>query len=74
MSCSTYCHQRFVASLVNCRYLMQRGADPSDREFYGRSLSGIADSNPGGVMDVCLVWVLSGGGLCYGSVTGPDES
>jgi hypothetical protein len=26
--------------------------------FYGRSLAGIADSNPAGGMDVCLLWVM----------------
>ena len=39
--------------------------------FYVRSLAGIAGSNPAGGIDVCL---LSGGGLCDGLITRPEES
>ena len=52
------CHRRFVPSHISCRCLMQRGADSSDREVYGRSLVGIAGSNPAGVVNVFLLWVL----------------
>ena len=38
----------------------------------GRSLAGIAGSNPTGGMDVCCV--LSGSGLCYELITRPKES
>ena len=42
----------------------------------GRSLAGIAGSNPARGMDVCLmnVVVLSGTGLCKGPIPRPDES
>ena len=41
---------------------------------YGRLLTGIAGSNPAGSMDVCLLCcVLSGGGLCDGLITHPEE-
>jgi hypothetical protein len=40
----------------------------------GRSLSGIAGSNPGGGMDVCFLGVLSGRGLCVGLINRPEES
>ena len=33
-------------------------ADPSGRAVYGRSPAEIVVSNPTGVMDVCLCWVL----------------
>ena len=42
---------------------------------YGRSLAGIAGSNPAGGTDVCCACcVLSGGGLCDGPITRPKES
>jgi hypothetical protein len=41
----------------------------------GRSIAGIAGSNPTGSMDVSLSYfVLSGTGLCDGLVTRPEES
>jgi len=41
----------------------------------GRSLAGIAGSNPAGGMDVCCeCCVLSGRGLCDGLITRPEES
>jgi len=40
----------------------------------GRALSGIAASNPAGDMDVCLLWVLSGRGLCVRLITRLEES
>jgi hypothetical protein len=40
----------------------------------GRSLAGIAGSNPAGGMHVCREYcVLSGRGLCYGLITRPEE-
>jgi hypothetical protein len=42
---------------------------------YGLSLAGILGSNPSGVMDVCVeCCVLSGGDLCEGLITRPEES
>jgi hypothetical protein len=41
---------------------------------YGRSLVGIVGSNPSGGMDICLLCVLSGRGLCDGLVHRPEES
>ena len=41
---------------------------------YGRSPVEIVGSNPTGGMDVCLLWVLSGRGLCDGLITRPEES
>jgi hypothetical protein len=41
----------------------------------GRSISGIAGSNPTGVMDVCReCCVLSGRGLCDELINRPEES
>jgi hypothetical protein len=43
----------------------------------GRSPAEISGSNPTGVVDVCLLWVLctlSGTGLCDGLITRPEES
>ena len=41
----------------------------------GRSLAGIVGSNPAGVMDVCCeCCVSSGGDLCVGAITRPEES
>jgi hypothetical protein len=40
----------------------------------GCSLAGIAGSNPARGMDVCILCVLSGRGLCDGPVTRPEES
>ena len=41
----------------------------------GRSLAGIAGSNPTGGIDVCCeCCVLSGRGLCDGLITRPEES
>jgi len=40
----------------------------------GRSLAGIVGSNPAGSMDICLLCVLSGRGLCDGPITRPEES
>jgi len=40
----------------------------------GRSLFGIAGSNPAGGMDVCLLWVLPGSGRWVGLITRPEES
>jgi hypothetical protein len=41
---------------------------------YGRSPTAIEGSNPTGGMDVCLLCVLSGTGLCDGLITRPEES
>jgi hypothetical protein len=50
-------------------------ADPSGRAVYGRSLAGIAGSNPAGGMDVsCEGCVLSGRGLRVGLIPCPEES
>ena len=38
-----------------------------------RSSAVIAGLNPAGGMDVCLLWVLSGRGLCDGLITRPEE-
>jgi hypothetical protein len=47
----------------------------SKRWVCGRSLAGIAGSNPTGSMDVCCeCCVLSGSGLCVGLITRPEES
>jgi hypothetical protein len=40
----------------------------------GRSPTAIVGSNPTGGMDVCLVCVLSGRGLCDELITRPEES
>ena len=41
----------------------------------GRSIPGIAGSNPAGGMDVsCECCVLTGRGLCDGPITDPEES
>jgi len=40
----------------------------------GRSPAEIVGSNPTGGMDVCLLWVLSGRGLCDELITRPEES
>jgi len=41
----------------------------------GRSLAGMAGSNPAGDMDVCCeCCVLSGRGLCVGIIIRPEES
>ena len=42
--------------------------------FCCRSFAGIAGSNSIGGMDVCLLWVLLGRGLCVGLITRPEES
>ena len=47
---------------------------PSKASVFGSSLAGIACSNPGGGMDVCLLWVLSHKVLCDGPITSPEES
>ena len=39
---------------------------------WDRWLAGIAGSNPAGGTDVCLLWVLSGRGLCVGLITRPE--
>ena len=52
-------------------------AERSKARVYGRSLAGIAGSNPAGGMDSCPLWVLcvlSGRGLCDGLITRPEES
>jgi hypothetical protein len=41
---------------------------------YGRLPVDIVGSNPTGGMDVCLLWVLSGRGLCDEPITRPEES
>jgi hypothetical protein len=46
----------------------------SKARFCGRSLAGIAGSTPAGGMDVCLLCVLLGRGLCDGSIIRPEES
>ena len=40
----------------------------------GCSVAGIVGSNLAEGMDVCLVCVLSGRGLCFGLITRPEES
>ena len=49
-------------------------AERSKARVYGRSLAGIACSNPAGGMDGCPLCVLSGTGLCEGLITRPEES
>ena len=49
-------------------------AERSKARVYGRSIAGIAGSNPAGRMDVCPLCVLSGRGLCDGLITRPEES
>jgi hypothetical protein len=41
---------------------------------YGRSPTAIVGSNPTGGMDICLLCVLSGRGLCDELITRPEES
>jgi hypothetical protein len=41
--------------------------------IYGRSPAAIAGSNPTGGMDVCLLCVLSGRGLCDELITRPED-
>ena len=51
-------------------------AEWSKARVYGRSLAGIAGSNPAGGVDGCSLWVfcvLSGRGLCDGLITRPEE-
>jgi len=40
----------------------------------GRSQAEIVISNPVGGMDICLLWVLSGRGICGELITRPEES
>jgi len=40
----------------------------------GRSLAGIAGSNPAGDMDVCLLRVLTDTGFCGKPIPRPEES
>ena len=52
---------------------------PSDRAVskayvWGRSPAEIVGSSPTGDMDVCVLWVLSGRGLCDELITRPEES
>ena len=49
-------------------------AERSKACVYGRSLAGIAGSNPAGGMDGCPLCVLSGRGLCDRLITRPKES
>ena len=49
-------------------------AERSKARVYGCSLAGIAGSKPVGVMNVCLLWVLSGRGFCDGPIPRPEES
>jgi hypothetical protein len=46
----------------------------SKEYVYGRSPTAIVFSNPTGGMDVCLLCVLSGRGLCDELITRPEES
>ena len=63
-----YLNVQFQGQRVNLPYTF--GADPG-----GRSIAGIAGSNPERVMDVCLLRVvLSGRGLCEGTITRPEDS
>jgi len=59
--------------------IIQSGPTPVAKQsrtwVCGRSFARIADSNPAGGMDVCLLChVLSVRGLCVGLVTRPEES
>jgi hypothetical protein len=49
-------------------------AERSKASVYGRSLAGIAASNPAGGMDVCQCCVLSRRGLCDGPIACLEES
>ena len=50
-------------------------AAPSREWVYGRSLAGIAGSNPTGGINACYeCYVLSGRGLCTGLITRLEES
>jgi hypothetical protein len=46
----------------------------SKAEVFGRSPTAIVGPNLTGEMDVCLLCVLSGRGLCDGLITRPEES
>jgi hypothetical protein len=46
----------------------------SKAQIYGRSPTAIVGSSPNGGMDVCLLCVLSGRGLCDELITRPEES
>ena len=61
----TYVHMHWLPVPVAAR---------SKAWVWGRSLAGIAGSNPTGNMDVCLLWVLSGRRLCDELITRPGES
>ena len=67
----------WVIRLRNFESLSVPVAERSKARVYGRSLAGIAGSNPVVGMDVCLLWVScvpSGRGLCDGLITCPEES
>ena len=49
-------------------------AERSKARISDRSLAGIAGSNPAGGMDIRVVCVLSGRGLCDGPIPRPEES
>ena len=49
-------------------------AERSKARVYGRSLAGIAGSNPVGAMDGCTLFVLSGKGRCDWLITRPEKS
>jgi len=50
-------------------------ATQSKAWVFGRSLAGIAESNPAGDMDVsCECCVLSGRGLCDSLIAHPEEA
>jgi len=58
-------------------HVTKKGRIPAANKWCGRSLTGIAGSNPAGSMDICLLWVLcvlSGRGLCDRPIPRPDES
>jgi hypothetical protein len=46
----------------------------SKAQVYGRLSTAIVGSNPTGGMDVCLLCVLLGIGLCDELITRPEES
>jgi hypothetical protein len=65
----------FYRQSTNCRTKYILRLLQSTARVCGRSLAGIAGSNPAGRMDVsCEYFELSGRGLCVWPITSPEES
>ena len=75
-----YIYMRVYVSLCLAGGLIKvEGTSVSLRQInqcIGRSLAGIAGSNPGRGKDLCIWWVcvLSGRVFCVGLITRPEES